>query len=83
MIFLISSLQQIRNWAAGGSIGDPHLVGDTRARLAEGSPRGTINDVRDPHSFPQAKPCGSIQAIPTTTTTVASDFEMAGACSAE
>lgn len=71
LIFLISSLQSIRDSAPRGIIGDPRLVPDTMARRAEGSPEGAIHDVRDPHLSLKAKPCGP---IPTTTTTVASQL---------
>lgn len=48
-IFVISSLQSIRDSAPRGIIEDLRLIPDTRAGVAEGIPEGTNSDVRDPH----------------------------------
>jgi hypothetical protein len=77
LIFLISSLQSIRDSAAREIIGDPRLERDTRARLAEGSPKRTTIDVRDPHLSLKRNHVVPSKPSQPTTTTVASKFEMA------
>ncbi|KAI7786596.1 coatomer subunit delta [Diaporthe eres] len=78
-IFVIFSLQSIRDSALRGIIEDLCLIPDTRAGLAEGIPEGTNNDVRDPH-LPQSE---TMWPHPNQNHNGCIKIEMAYACSAE